>query len=37
MVAPGQLIFLAQSKLSLSQLEVILTFAVQSEFSLQQL
>ena len=37
MVAPSQLTFLAQSKLSLPKLEVILTLAAQSKLSLSQL
>ena len=35
-VAPGQLIFLAQSKLSLPKLQVMLTLASQSKISLLQ-
>jgi len=36
-VAPGQLTFLVQSRLSLPKLEVILTMAAQSKLSLPQL
>ena len=36
-VAPGQLTFLVESKLSLPKLEVILTLATQSKSSLSQL